>query len=126
MKTLMSYSVIAALILMSSFTIHEQNELNKQNSQGCFNTLRIHRQAKNVVTTWSVNNNDVILFHIERSYDGEFFEDAGTVEYNGNSNYKFKDLSVFPGLIHYRIKAVKTDGTTEDSDVETIRVMARG
>ena len=73
MKTLMSYSVIAALILMSSFTIHEQKELNEQNTQGCFNTLRVHRQAKNVVASWSVSTNDVILFHVERSYDGEFF-----------------------------------------------------
>ena len=126
MKTLISYSVIAALILMSSFTLHEQNELNKKNSQECFNTLRIHRQAKNVVTTWSVNTNDVIMFHVERSYDGEFFEDAGTVDYNGNSNYKYKDLNVFPGLIYYRIKAVKTDGTTENSAVESIRIMQRG
>ena len=55
-----------------------------------------------------------------------FFEDAGTVNYNGNANYKFKDLSVFPGLIYYRIKAVKADGTTENSAVESIRVMQRG
>ena len=126
MKTLISYSVIAALILMSSFTIHEQKELNQKNSQGCFNTLKIHRQAKNVVTTWSVNTNDVMFFQIERSYDGEFFEDAGTVDYNGTSTYKHKDLSVFPGLIYYRIKAVKTDGSTENSEVESIRIMARG
>ena len=126
MKTLISYSVIAALILMSSFTIHEQKELNQKNSQGCFNTLRIHRQAKNVVTTWTVNSNDVMYFHIERSYDGEFFEDAGTVEYDGTATYKYKDLSVFPGLIYYRIKAVKHDGSSENSQVESIRVMSRG
>jgi hypothetical protein len=126
MKTLMSYLVIAAMILMSSFTIHEQNELNKQNSQGCFNTLRVHRQAKNVVSTWSVNDNNVILFQVERSYDGEFFEEAGTVEYNGNAHYKHKDIGVFPGLIYYRIKAVKADGSTENSEVESIRIMARG
>jgi hypothetical protein len=122
----MSYSVIAALILMSSFTLHEQNELNKKNSQGCFNTLKIHRQAKNVVTTWTVNSNDVIMFNVERSYDGEFFEDAGTVDYNGTSTYKHKDLNVFPGLIYYRIKAVKHDGSTENSQVESIRIMKHG
>jgi hypothetical protein len=126
MKTLMSYLVIAALIIMSSFTINTQKQLNEKNAQGCFNTLRIHRQAKNVVTSWSVNNNDVIIFHVERSYDGEFFEDAGTVDYNGTSNYKYKDLSVFPGLIYYRIKAVKLDGTTESSAVESIRINKRG
>jgi hypothetical protein len=126
MKTLLSYLVIAALIIMSSFTINTQKQLNEKNAQGCFNTVKVHRQAKNVVTTWTVNTNNVIIFHIERSYDGEFFEEAGTVDYDGTSNYDFKDLSVFPGLIYYRIKAVKLDGTTECSQVESIRIMARG
>jgi hypothetical protein len=126
MKTLMSYLAVFALILTSSFTINTQQNLNKKNGTGCFNHVRVHRQGKNVVTAWAVTSNDIVGFSIERSYDGDFFEEAGSVDGDGSSSYKYTDVGVFPGLIYYRIKAVKTDGTTEYSAVETIRIMQRG
>ena len=124
MKTLMSYVALTALILTSSFTIHKQQELNTQTAtSGCFNYFRIHRQAHNVAMSWAVNTPDVAQFSVERSYDGEFFENAGSVGYNGGSAFKFTDESPFPGTIFYRIKAIKTDGTSECSSVVSIRVV---
>ena len=126
MKTLMSYLVVAALILTSSFTINTQKKLNERTTSECFGTLRVHRQAKNVVATWSVTTNNVVSFNIERSYDGEFFETTGSMDYNGTATYKYKDLGVFPGTIYYRITAIKADGTTECSPVESVRIVQRG
>jgi hypothetical protein len=126
MKTFISYLVIAVLVLTSSFTINNQQKLNDKAANGCFNYFRIHRQAKNVAATWSVNTGDVVGFYVERSYDGEFFENAGTLNYNGSSVYKYSDMGVFPGVIYYRIRAVKANGSTEYSDVETIRIVQHG
>jgi hypothetical protein len=125
MKTLISYVAVAALILMSSFTINVQQQLNEQ-TNSCFNFLRIHRQAKNVAMTWSVSSTDVVQFVVQRSYDGEFFENIGTVNFAGSASYKFTDDSVFPGRIYYRITAVKTDMSTECSSTEDVRIVQRG
>jgi hypothetical protein len=126
MKTLMSYLAVFALILTSSFTINSQQQLNEKNGTGCFNHIRVHRQGKNVVAAWAVTTKDIAGFSVERSYDGDFFEEAGSVDADGGSSYKYTDIGVFPGLIYYRVKAVHTDGTTEYSPVETIRIMQRG
>jgi hypothetical protein len=62
---------------------------------------------------------------VERSYDGDFYDNVNTVNFNGSSSYKAKDVSVFPGVIYYRVTAVKSDGTTECSPVEAIRIIQR-
>ena len=132
MKTLISYFALAALILTSSFTIDTQQKLNeqpsaKQSPQSCFNYFRVHRQGKaGVALTWSVSAPDVVSFVVERSYDGEFFENASNVNFNGSAAYKFNDEGVFPGVTYYRITAVKSNATTECSTVESIRIQARG
>ena len=126
MKTLMSYLAVFALVLTSSFTINTQQKLNEKKATESFNHVRVHRQGKNVVVAWTVTTNDIAGFSIERSYDGDFFEEAGTASPDGGSSYKYTDIGVFPGLIYYRIKAVKTDGSTEYSPVETIRINQRG
>ena len=123
MKTLISYVALAALILTSSFTIDTQQKLNQQ--LPCFNYLRAHRQAKNVAMTWGINSSDVVQFAVERSYDGDFYDNVGTVNQNGSRSYKFTDLSVFPGTIYYRITAVKADGTTECSPIVSVRIVQR-
>lgn len=125
MKTLISYVAVATLILMSSFTINVQQQLNEQTTS-CFSYLRAHRQAKNVAMTWAVGSNDVVQFVVERSYDGDFYENIGTVSYTGARSYKFTDNSVFPGRIYYRVTAIKTDSSTESSTVECVRIISRG
>jgi hypothetical protein len=125
MKTLISYVAVAALILTSSFTINVQEKLNQQPNANSFNYLRAHRQGKNVAMTWSVNNLDVTGFVVERSYDGDFYESIGNVGFNGSAGYKFTDNSVFPGRIYYRINAVHSDGTSEYSPIEAVRIVQR-
>lgn len=128
MKTLLSYLVVTALILTSSFTVNQQQQLNDQQStNSCFNNFRVHRQGKaGVSVNWSVTIPDIAGFEVERSYDGEFFEPINTVNFNGSSTYKYHDNGVYPGIIYYRITAVKSDGSKECSPVESARIVQRG
>lgn len=127
MKALVSYLAVAALIVASSFTVSQQKELNQDKATNCFSRINVHRNGKaDVAITWSVSSADITQFEVERSYDGDFYENVNTVNFNGSSSYKSKDTGVFPGVIYYRVTAVKSDGTTECSPVETIRIMQHG
>jgi hypothetical protein len=124
MKTLISYVAFLALILTSSFTIDTQQQMNEKAS-GCFSHFRLHRQAQGVGLNWAVSSPDVSQFLIERSYDDYNYEEAGIVPGNSASTYRYFDKEVFPGFIHYRIVAIKTDGTTECSPVEKVRIVKK-
>jgi len=126
MKTLISYVALTVFVLASSFTIDVQQNLNQKPADNCFNYFRAHRQGKaGVGLAWAVSAADVNRFVIEKSYDGEFYEDATAVNFNGAAAYRFTDKEVFPGYIFYRIRAEKSDGTTEFSPVETIHIVQR-
>jgi hypothetical protein len=124
MKALVSYLLVAALVVASSFTVSQQKELNQQSVNNCFSRINVHRAGKaNVEITWNVSSADITQFVVERSYDGDFYENVANVHFNGSSSYKSKDLNLFPGVIYYRVTAIKSDGTTECSPVETIRIV---
>jgi hypothetical protein len=129
MKTLLSYAAIAVFIMASSFTIDNQRHINNETvtsqPNNCFNYFRAHRQARGVAMTWSVGASNVIQFVVERSYDDYYWEPAGSVSSNGATSYKFNDNSIFPGTIYYRVQALKTDGTTECSATEIVRIVQR-
>jgi hypothetical protein len=128
MKTLISYAAIAVFIVASSFTIDNQQHINSDTiskPNNCFTHFRAHRQARGVAMTWAVGTPNVIQFVVERSYDDYYYEPAGTISFNGASSYKFVDNTVFPGTIYYRVQALKSDGTTECSSVETVRIVQR-
>ena len=126
MKTFLSYIAVVALIITSSFTVNQQKQLN-QRTTSCFSHFNAHRAGKaDVELTWSVSSADVVQFSIERSYDGDFFENISSPNFNGSASYKYKDAAVYPGYIYYRITAIKADGSTECSSVESVRIVQRG
>jgi len=127
MKALVSYLAVAALIVASSFTVSQQKQLNQQSVNSCFTRFNVHRAGKsNIEITWTIGAPNITQFVVERSYDGEFFENVTTVNFNGSSSYKSKDNGVYPGYLYYRVTAVKADGTTECSPVEMIRIVQHG
>jgi len=126
MKTFLSYIAVVALIITSSFTVNQQKQLN-QRTTSCFSHFTAHRAGKSAIElTWSVSSTDIVQFSIERSYDGDFFENINSANFNGSASYKYKDAGVYPGNIYYRITAVKADGSTECSSVEMVRIVQRG
>ncbi len=134
MKTFISYSVLAFLLLASSSTIANQQQINQEqvemiaaSSQSCFDHVRVHRQGKSAVNiSWGVTAGEIDHFIVERSYDGEFFEQANVIGFNGSATYKMNDNSVFAGTIHYPVTAVFQDGTMETSEVKSLRIVQRG
>ncbi len=93
---------------------------------GSFSFFRVHRQGPGISLSWASASSNVVQFIIERSYDGEFFDVIGGMGCTGTNTHRFSDNDVFPGLIHYRVTAVKADETTESSTIETVRLVRRG
>ena len=127
MKKLFVFAV--AFIAFTGFTFPvEKTETTvgkaTVNVQDMFSYFRIHRQAKNVVVNWGITNSaGLSKFVVERSYDGEYFDEVSEVTCNGSAKYSCKDLSVFPGYIYYRIACKMTDESVHYSAVEVIRIV---
>lgn len=126
MKTLFSFLAFAALVITSSFTVAQQQEVNVKQAFSCFNFMRVNRQGKNdVAINWAVNNPQISMFIVERSYDGEFYDNVTTIPSSGASIYRHQDRDIYPGVIYYRVIAVYNNGSTECSPVESIRIVQR-
>ncbi|MFN5335282.1 MAG: hypothetical protein ACK5BV_08860 [Bacteroidota bacterium] len=88
--------------------------------------LRVHRQADDASVNWgSSNAAGVSYFLIERSYDGEIFETVAEVAPTGASSYRYRDITVLPGLISYRVTSVNLDGSSSQSPIEVLRLLRR-
>ncbi|HEV7329799.1 MAG TPA: hypothetical protein VGN63_02070 [Flavisolibacter sp.] len=127
MKTLtISAVLLLAAIVTSSFVLsHQAVAKESVNSVQNVTSLRAHRQGKNIALTWSAAGAGLAAFHVERSYDGEFFEVIGTVENTGARSYKFLD-DFAPGYIYYRICCTDADGEElSKSTVEVVRIVQR-
>lgn len=133
MKKLLVFAVAFIAFTGYSFTGMEKFPAKKSVAaagvakQEMFRYFRIHRQAKNVVLNWGVTSPaGISSFILERSYDGDFFDAINQMPCNNAEKFSWKDLSVFPGYIYYRIACVMTDGTVSYSVVEVIRIVQHG
>lgn len=82
--------------------------------------------ADDASVNWgSSNSAGVAYFQIERSYDGEIFETIAEVAPTGSSSYRYRDITVLPGMISYRVTSVNLDGTSSQSPVEVLRLLRR-
>lgn len=87
-----------------------------------FGNFNVHRQHNSAALNWIFNDN-ASYFIIQRSYDGANF---GTIAQQapGSGHWnKYLDTTVEPGTIYYRIIAVLTDGSHEDSPVAEVRIV---
>jgi len=127
MKILPFIALFAVLIFTSSYVSSKIDAPQETTAQtGTFKQFRVHRQGTDVALAWSVSTSNIAEFRIERSYDGEFFEPVGSMACTGTSTHQYKDVSVFPGTIWYRIVAIKADQSIESSATETVRIVKRG
>ncbi|HEY1020885.1 MAG TPA: hypothetical protein VGE06_01175 [Flavisolibacter sp.] len=127
MKTLtISAVLLLAAIVTSSFVLsHQAVAQENVNSVQNVTSLRAHRQGKEIVLTWSAAGAGVAAFHVERSYDGEYFDVIETVENTGARSYKIKD-DLAPGYIYYRICCTDANGDeVSKSTVEVVRIVQR-
>ena len=97
-----------------------------QKVEDVFRNFNLHRQQNGISINWVVASNNVNGYIIQRSYDGEYFDDLDlTVTSIGRRWYRASDNDVFPGYIHYRIIAILNDGTECCSPVQVIRIVSR-
>ena len=127
MKTLtISALLLVAAIITSSFVVSRQGVAKEGVSKvQNVTTFRAHRQGHGIALTWSAAGG-VAKFHVERSYDGEYFEVIGEVENTGARTHKFMDENVPPGYMHYRICCMDAnDEEQSKSAVEVVRIVQR-
>jgi hypothetical protein len=125
MKTILTFAFVAFLAITTSAVATDVHPSYTQTTaSSCFSNFRVHRQQNGAALMWSVNT-DISQFKIERSFDGDFFEDVTVVPGNGAAQHRYTDRDIFPGYVYYRITALKTDGTTEQSAVEMVRIVSR-
>jgi hypothetical protein len=88
--------------------------------------LRLHRMSDDASVNWGVSNPaGVSYFLIEKSYDGEIFETVAEVSPTTASSYRYRDNTVLPGMISYRVTSFNTDGSSHQSPVEVLRFLRR-
>ena len=129
MKKLFVFAV--AFIAFTGFTFSGENEATSvkyaASANHDFSYFRIHKQGKsNVVLNWGITSPaGVANLIVERSYDGDFYDAVCETACNNNVKFSWKDESIFPGLIYYRVNCVMSDGTNHYSNIETIRIVQR-
>ena len=133
MKKLFVFAI--AFIAFTSFSFSDKENQDLLNPSAAINKgadhefsyFRIHRQAKNVVLNWGLTTSaGVTGFTIQRSYDGEFFEEVNQAPSNNGVKFSWKDENVFPGYIYYKVGCMMSDGSSHFSEVEVIRIVSRG
>lgn len=83
------------------------------------------RKPDHNLLTWATKSEaDSKWFIIERSLNGEDYEEVGRIDAAGNSvsqrDYEFVDTDVYHRLVYYRLKMVDIDMTSEYSHVVSI------
>jgi hypothetical protein len=127
MKTFLTIAFVAFLaITTSAVATNVHPSYTQSTTNSCFSYFRAHRQMNGVGMMWAVSQQGVSRFKIERSYDGfEFVEGTIEVPAHGGAQYRFTDRDAMPGFVSYRIIAIMEDGTTNESQTQTVRIIAR-
>lgn len=133
MKALLIIAVSSMALSGYSFVSAPQKEkgqtvtISKSSQASDFGYFRAHRQGRGVALAWSITSLDGVTgFAVERSYDNDYFEVANTQATNNSLKHAWKDESVFPGYIYYRIVCMMSDGTVHYSEVRTVRIVQHG
>ena len=90
-----------------------------------FDSFNAHRQHNSVVLTWSTIETGISSFIIQYSFDGVTFSTIDQVSPDGSNRNQYLHEGAFPGYNYYRIGAIMSNGTTEYSDVEAVRIVRR-
>ena len=93
--------------------------------ENVFRNFFIHREHNGVTLNWNVTSSSITSFVIQKSYDGEYFDDIDMdITTVGRWN-RTTDNDVFPGYIHYRVIAILSDGTECCSPVQVVRIVRK-
>ena len=117
--------VFASATIASPLPKHSKQPASVAKYTNDFVRFNAHRQQNGIMLNWIFSDpNNVVSFVIERSYDGSYYETVTEVPVNSKNQYK--DNAVYPGYLHYRIKALMYDGSSIYSTVEVVRIVRNG
>jgi hypothetical protein len=90
-----------------------------------FDAFHAHRQHNSAALAWTTIEAGISSFVIQHSFDGVSFATVDQVspEASGWNNYLHE--GALPGYNYYRIGAILSNGTTEYSAVEVVRIVRR-
>lgn len=91
-----------------------------------FRSFFLHRQHNDdIVLNWTVTSSNIASYVIQKSYDGEYFDNID-IEINTVGKWtRATDKDVFPGYIYYKVIAIMNDGTEVSSAVQVVRIVKR-
>lgn len=128
MKAIITLSIV--LLVSSSFTSKQfsdkkvaQFNTTARKLAGVFGSFNVHRQHNSAALSWNTNGDNVSSFVIERSYDGEYFDAVGGCAPATGRWHRYKDDTVEPGLIYYRIAAYMPGGSIEYSHTAMVKIV---
>ena len=126
----------AAILGMSSFapgvaapTPAKQLTCSPQTTAFAF--LRTHPNGKGITATWGMATASRVLeFSVQRTYEDPtdtyaYWEDLAVLPNSAKRSSTYNDQDVFPGVVSYRIVALFEDGTTEASEISSVRIRSR-
>jgi len=134
MKTITSFVLTGCLfIVTTAATPVTKQPGSKKNPSATsvkatmFQRFLVHRQHNDAALAWAMTSNEGVTgFIIERSYDGTYFDYLDATEVDNGAWNRYRDASVSPGYIYYRVIAVMDDGTTITSPIEMVRIVRHG
>ena len=89
-----------------------------------FIKFNVSNENNTAILNWTIAQNGVLKYEIERSYDGNVFnavKHINATNVNGTASYNFKDDYVLTSnIIYYRIKVVEANGIVSYSNIEKI------
>ena len=96
-----------------------------QKVDNVFRNFFIHRQHDGVALNWTVTSASITSFVIQKSYDGEYFDNVDMQVSTVGRWSRSLDNDVYPGYIHYRVIAILSDGTECCSPVQVVRIVKK-
>ena len=125
MLLLISAVTLTSATYVGDASKEKSTQSTVQTVDNVFRSFNLHRQGKGISLSWTVSTNSVNSYVIQRSYDGEYFDDLDLhIKTLGRWN-RANDTEVFPGYLHYRIVAILEDGTECYSPVQIVRIVRR-
>ena len=133
-----SVIIISAVLLCSQSTntasataVNDQLQLSTVKPVSGFDFVRAHRQGKGVTLTWAYSSEGVVGFTVQRTYEDPtdpyaVWEDATSIGFNAARSYKYNDIAVYPGSIHYRVVAQYADGSSVVSETVSVKIVSKG
>jgi len=94
-----------------------------------FSSVRAYAKNNDISVEWKTENeNNIMYFEIERSFDGSVFKKTEKIEAGNNlqNNYEWIDIHPEPGTLFYRIKSIERQREIKYSPIVSARISIKG